>query len=194
MNATVATQLITVLATLAGALLSLVANAFLERRRARDARDLHSLQHESEHARWLRDERVQAYAAFALAVEGTLEFLRSEMPRLIGSQATAGRDDIARRWAELRTELRKAYNQVALFGADAAQSVALEAWRAARTGGNDFLRQLETATTPKPSDPDLRAMLKDLTSSLGTLGNQFLRACRDELQASQARTTARLED
>ncbi len=60
-----ATQLITVGATLGGVILTLLANAYLERRRARDTRDLESMRFDSEHARWIRDERLKAYAGLS---------------------------------------------------------------------------------------------------------------------------------
>jgi hypothetical protein len=188
MDASIATQLITVGATLAGVLLTLAANAHLERRRSRDTRELESLRLASEHARWLRDERVKAYAAFALACEDTLQFIRSEMPKLIGSKNTDGRDIIEGRWGELRTELRKAYNQVALFGADDAQALASTAWRSARNGGNDFLRDLERGAASDASAVAPSQTLRDLASSLGALGEQFLRTCRDELRTDKGVT------
>ena len=55
MEAGTATQLITVAATLSGVVLTLIANAYLERRRARDARELESLHLSSEHAKCLAD-------------------------------------------------------------------------------------------------------------------------------------------
>ena len=72
----IATQLITVGATLAGVTLTLVANAHLEGRRARDTRELEALRLASEHAKWLRDQRVKAYADLSLARNGGNDFLR----------------------------------------------------------------------------------------------------------------------
>jgi hypothetical protein len=84
----IATQLITVGATLSGVVLTLVTNAYLEGRRARDARELESLHLASEHAKWLRDERQKAYAGLSLAAEEALQFIRSDMPTLIGPDST----------------------------------------------------------------------------------------------------------
>jgi hypothetical protein len=123
MDAGIATQLITVGATLGGVVLTLTASAYLENRRAREARELESLRLASEDARWLRDKRVEAYAGLSLAAEEVLQFMRTEMPALTGSGASR-RDEIDVRWAELRTGLRKAYNQVALFGAADARASA----------------------------------------------------------------------
>lgn len=125
-------------------MLTLVTNAYLEDRRARDTRELESLRLASEHARRLRDERLKAYAGLSLAAEEVLQFIRSEMPALIGPDGAGRRHPMEVRWPGLRTELRKAYNQVALFGGEDARAVALQVWRVARNGGNDFLRDLES--------------------------------------------------
>lgn len=183
MDAGIATQLITVGATLAGVTLTLVANAHLEGRRARDTRELESLRLASEHAKWLRDQRVKAYADLSLASEEVLQFIRSQMPMLTGPESAARRDVTEVRWIELRTELRKAYNQIALFGADDARAAALRLWRTARNGGNDFLRQLGADAGATTDLPDPSEKLKDLASSLGTLGDRFLEVCRGELQS-----------
>jgi hypothetical protein len=185
MDAGIATQLITVGATLAGVMLTLAANAHLEHRRARDTRELESLRLASEHAKWLRDERVKAYGAFALASEETLQFIRSELPTLIGSNDAARRRIAQTRWADFRIEIRKAYNQVALFGTDDAREAARVVWRTARNGGNDFLRQFEVGADVTVDAPYSSVTLKDLASRLGILGNQFLEVCRDELQSRQ---------
>src|SRR5271165_4738964 len=183
MDAGIATQLITVGATLAGVTLTLVANAHLEGRRARDTRELESLRLASEQAKWLRDQRVKAYADLSLAGEEVLQFIRSQMPMLTGPESAARRDVTEVRWIELRTELRKAYNQIALFGADDARAAALRLWRTARNGGNDFLRQLGADAGATTDLPDPSEKLKDLASSLGTLGDRFLEVCRGELQS-----------
>jgi len=166
-------------------MLTLAANAQLERGKARDARELESVRLASEHARWLRDERVKVYAGFSLAGEEVLQFIRWELPTLIGVEDAARRDAMQVRWAELRTELRKAYNQVALFGADTARAAALGLWRTARNGGNNYLRQFETGTAAATNLSDSSEKLKDLASSLGTLGDRFLEVCRGELQADR---------
>jgi hypothetical protein len=186
MDSGIATQLITVAATLSGVLLTLAANASLERRKARESRELETLRLATEHARWLRDERVKTYAAFSLAGEDALQFIRSEMPQLAGSAYTASHGEIRKRWAELRIEMRKAYNQVALFGSDDAREAALKVWRAARNGGNDFLRQFEADVAAGISARDSPEQLRELVSSLGTLGDQFLKVCRNELQSDRS--------
>lgn len=178
----IATQLITVGATLSGVVLTLVTNAYLEGRRARDARELESLRLASEHAKWLRDERLKAYAGLSLAAEEALQFIRSDMPTLIGPDSAGRRDTTETRWRELRTELRKAYNQVALFGADEARTVGVRVWRIARNGGNDFLRDLDSHDHSATARSDLSEQIGAVASQLGTAGENFLAACRKDLQ------------
>jgi hypothetical protein len=89
----------------------------------------------SERTKWLRDERQKAYAA--LSTVG--EVFRSELPALI-ERGDGQHDEIEVRWRDLRTELRKAYNQVALFGAEEARAAGLRVWRTARNGANDFFQ------------------------------------------------------
>jgi hypothetical protein len=158
-----AAQLITVGATLGGVVLTLVGSALVERRRAREARQLESSRVSAEHAKWLRDERMTAYAAFSLAAEDVLQFLRAEVP------ATP-------RWHELRADLRKAYNKVQLLGADEPRTVALRVWRLARNGVNDLLDD-DTAT---PAELATRAA--EIRADLGGETNNFLQSCRDDLQ------------
>ena len=69
MDSVVTSQLVAVGATLCGVVLTLFTNAYLERRRARDAHQLESLRLRDEHAKWLRDERMRAYATFSLTGE-----------------------------------------------------------------------------------------------------------------------------
>ena len=182
MSTEIATQLITVGATLSGVVLTFVTNAYLEGRRARDTRELESLRLESEHAKWLRDERLKAYAGLALAAEEALQFIRSEMPQLIGADSSSQRDDAEARWRELRAELRKAYNQVALFGADQARAVGVSVWRIARNGGNDFLRELDSRDHSASAQTALSEQIRAVASELGTAGESFLTACRKDLQ------------
>ncbi|MQS35119.1 hypothetical protein [Streptomyces katsurahamanus] len=177
-----ATQLITVGATLSGVVLTLLANASLERRKARDTRELESMRLDSEHSAWLREERTKAYASLSLAGEEVLQFIRSEMPLLIGSDGAARRADAEARWRELRTELRKAYNQVALFGADQARTAGLHMWRTARSGGNDFLRGLGPDGVAPSEQLDLSEQIRTIASDLGTADDRFLEACRKDLQ------------
>ncbi len=95
--------------------MTLGTNAYLERRRVRDTRELESLRVASDHAKWLRDERLKAYAGLSMAGEEVQQFVRYELPKLIGSDHAGERDDTEARWNELRIELRKAYNHVALL-------------------------------------------------------------------------------
>ncbi|MFE0631592.1 hypothetical protein ACFW3D_32140 [Streptomyces sp. NPDC058864] len=177
-----ATQLITVGATLGGVVLTLLANASLEQRRARDTRALEAMRLEGEQGRWLRDERLKAYSALSLAGEEALQFIRSELPRLIGPEAAAHRPETEARWQELRTQLRKAYNHVALFGADHAREAGLRIWRTARNGGNDILRDLDSGAAFASDHPVLNERIRALTSDLGTAGDRFLDICRNDLQ------------
>lgn len=183
MDSGTVTQLITVGATLGGVVLTSVGNAFLERRRAQDSRELESLRSAAGHAAWLRDERLKAYAGLSLAGEEALQFIRSDLRLLLGSDAASQRADTEARWRELRTQLRKAYNQVALFGAEPARLAGREIWRTARNGGNDFWRDLNAA-------PDSRGLLEQyerleaIVKDLGTAGDHYLEACRRDLQRS----------
>lgn len=181
MEPEVATQLITAGATLTGVVLALLTNAFLERRRARDTRRLESLRFMLDRVNWLRDERQKAYAGLSIAGEEALQFIRSELPKLIGSSGVERRDYADTCWRELRTELRKAYNQVALFGADEARAAALVIWRTARNGGNDLLRALDDRDLQSPLD--LHEEIRTVASNLGKAGDPFLEACRKDLQA-----------
>jgi len=176
----IATQLITVSATLAGVVLTLLANAFLERRRARDTRWFESVRLASQRATWLRDERQKAYGGLSMAGEEALRFIRTELPTLVGSSDARRREDAEVRWRELHTELRKAYNQVELFGADEARATAVHIWRTARNGVNDTLRALDAADPPPV--PDLHEKIRTVASNLGTGGDRYLEACRKDLQ------------
>lgn len=180
METGIATQLITVCATLAGVVLTLLANTFLERRRSRDTRWLESVRFASQRATWLRDERQKAYGGLSIAGEEALQFIRTELPTLVGSSDTQRREDAEVRWRELRTELRKTYNQVELFGADEARAAAVHIWRTARNGVNDTLRALDAADPPATSD--LHKKIKTVASDLGTVGDRYLEACRKDLQ------------
>jgi hypothetical protein len=183
MDAGTRTQLITVAATLGGVVLTLVANAYLERRRARDTRELESLRLASERDKWLRDERVRAYAGLSTAGEEVVQFIRSELPMLVDSTDAGQRDRAEARWSVLRTDLRKAYNQVALFGADDARAAALDLWRTARNVGNDFLRDLQANAACSDALPDLAEQIRSGASRVGTVGERFLEACRTDLQS-----------
>jgi hypothetical protein len=77
MGTEIGTQVVTVAGTLGGVVLTLAANAYLERRRSRETRDLESLRLAAERTRWLREERVKAYAGLSTACEEALQFIRS---------------------------------------------------------------------------------------------------------------------
>lgn len=102
------TQVITVVATLSGAVLTFLANSYLERRRGRDARELETIRRAAEHAHWLRDERLNAYAQLSIAGEEALQFIRSELPLLAtpsGREQRAAAESCARHSARPTTEL-----------------------------------------------------------------------------------------
>jgi hypothetical protein len=186
MDAGIATQLITVGATLGGVVLTLAASAQLENRRAREARALEALRLTSEDSRWLRDRRVEAYAGLSLAAEEGFQFMRTQMPVLTVPDGDRRLDEISARWAELLTGLRKAYNQVALFGAADARTAAQQIWRTARDGGNDYLRDLD-ARPDRPADlPALSDQIWTAASLLSTAAVQFLETCRTDLQGHEA--------
>lgn len=179
MDAGLATQLVTVGATLGGVVLTLVANALLERRRSRDTHRLETLRLAAEHTKWLRDERMRAYAGFSLAGEEVLQFLRVELQPLLAPAAESHRAEVEARWQGLRTDLRKTYNQVSLFGAEEPRTVALRLWRTARNSGNDILRDIAAGT-----DDDFTERIKAAAARLGTEGDAFLQACRADLQGA----------
>lgn len=177
-----ATQLITVAATLSGVVLTLIANAYLERRRAQDARELESLHLVSEHAKWLRDERLKAYLSLSIAGEEILQFMRSELPVLIEPNGIRRRKNTDARWHELRTELRKTYNQVALFAGEDVRAAAVTVWRTARNGVNDFLRALDAVPDIAIARDELTEQVRAAASLLGTAGDRFLDLSRKDLQ------------
>jgi hypothetical protein len=181
----VATQLVTVVGTLGGVVLTLASTTYLERRRARDSRESESRRLAAEHAAWLRDQRVKAYAGLSLAGEEVLQFIRNDLPTLVAPGGHQGAAAAETRWRELRTDLRKAYNQVELFGAEVARAGALLMWRTARNGGNDFLRQLTAGEPSGGTGPDLLEQIRAVAAELGTVGDRFLQACRTSLQAPE---------
>jgi hypothetical protein len=178
----IATQLITVAATLTGVLLTLVVNAYLERRRAQDTRDVETLRLASEQAKWLRDERVTTYATFSLAGEQVLQFIRSEFPSLMATSDDRQRMATEEHWRDLRTELRKAYNRVLLLGTDEARDAGRQVWSTAWHSGNDLLRDLGAEITDATAQRDLTDRINAATSQLGTVGDRFLDACSKDLQ------------
>jgi hypothetical protein len=110
---------------------------------------IESLRFASQQATWWREERQKAYGSLSIAGEEALRFIRTELSTLVESGDPRNRDDTETRWGELRTELRKAYNQVELFGVDETREAALRIWRTARNGVNDTLRALD-ANDPPP--------------------------------------------
>jgi hypothetical protein len=173
---------VAVAATLSGVVLTLFANALLERRRAREAQRLESLRLAAEQRKWLRDERTTAYASFSLAGEEVLQFLRADVPALLsesGAHATAATQT---RWGNLRTEFRKAYNRVQLLGAEQPRAAAMEFWRIGRDSGNDMLRDIMSAPDVATVRAELTQRLEGARNRLGALGNRFLDACREDLQ------------
>jgi hypothetical protein len=134
----------------------------------------------SQRASWLRDERQKAYGGLSIAGEEALRFIRIELPTLVGSSDARRREDAEIHWREIYTELRKAYNQVELFGADEARAAAAQGWRIARHVVNDTLRALDAADPPRASD--LHEKIKTVASDLGSIGDRYLEACRKDLQ------------
>jgi hypothetical protein len=149
-----------------GVVLTLLVNAYLERRRAQDARELESLHLSSEHAKWLRDERLKAYLSLSIAGEEVLQFIRSELPVLVQPDGMNRRKDAETRWHELRTELRKTYNQVALFADEEVRAAAVALWRSARNGVNDFLRDLDSVSDIAVAKDELSEQLRTAASRL----------------------------
>jgi hypothetical protein len=179
----VATQLITVAGTLGGVVLTLASTAYLERRRARDSRESESRRLAAEHTAWLRDQRVKAYAGLSLAGEEVQQFIRYDLPPLAAPGGHQGVAAAETRWRELRTDLRKAYNQVELFGTEETRAGALQIWRTARNGGNNFLLQLSADPPSNGTGSDLREQITAVAAELGTVGDRFMQACRRNLQA-----------
>jgi hypothetical protein len=186
METALATQLITAGSTLAGVVVTLLTTAFLERRRAQDTRALEGLRLASEHAKWLRDERQKAYTSLSAAGEEVHQFFRSELPLLVGAGGAGRREGAEARWHQLRTALRKCYNQVELLGTAEVRVGALEIWRTARNGGNDFLAALDASPDGALDESALLEILRATTSRLGTVGDRYLEACRTDLQGESS--------
>jgi hypothetical protein len=162
--------------------LTLVTNAMLENRRLRAAHRIESLKAAADQAKWLRDERVKAYAGLSIAGEEAFQFVRSEFADVVRSDNRDERDDIEARWRERRSELRKAYNQVALFGADEPRRHAKELWKAARNGVNDFLAGPNTSSRDSGAPVDHPAEMNKILTGIADASDRFLNACRDDLQ------------
>lgn len=182
MGPEIATQLITVGATLSGVLLTLAVNAYLQIRTARDARDLESLRVTSAHDKWLRDQRVKAYGDLATVTEEVLHFLRSDLPESLEAHSSNQLISKQGDWRRLRIDLRKAYNMVALFGAEDARIASQRVWRTARNAGNDFFRDLNASSDVSAARIQLRDKIAEASTQLGISGEEFLSACRADLQ------------
>src|SRR5262245_22551878 len=102
MQADIATQLITASATLAGVVLTLLANAFLERRRARDSHELETHRVTSERTKWLREERHKAYSGMSIAGEEVLQWMRNTLLEVAASGDETAREQAAVQWKLLR--------------------------------------------------------------------------------------------
>jgi hypothetical protein len=178
----ITSQVVAVVATLSGVVLTLVTNAYLERRRARDAHQLESLRVNAEHTKWLRDERTKAYAALSLAGEEVLQFFRADLPSLLDSFDEGHRGATRARWAELRVEFRKACNQVLLLGAEEARTAGLDYWRTGRDHASDLLNEILTNPGAPTSREEYLERIREARMRLGARANSFIEACRDDLQ------------
>ncbi len=176
----IATQVITAASALAGVALTFVSSAYLERRRAREARQQEASRVAAERAKWLREQRQRVYTALATAGEEALQFVRSELP---GIAETGDREQLTAvrgRWNGHLKELRKAYNEVQIVGNADARRTAVPMWRAARDGGNDLLDALEDQAQASAHDDRIR----NVVATMGKAGGEFLEACRQDLQES----------
>ncbi|MEU8634969.1 hypothetical protein AB0C38_22555 [Amycolatopsis sp. NPDC048633] len=139
MDSGTTTQLITVGATLGGVLLTLLTTTLVEGRKLKATQRAEERKRAAEHATWLRDERVKAYAGLSNAGEEAFQLIRSEFVKL-----PENRDEVEARWRERRNDLRKAHNQVALFGTGEPRRRGKELWKVARNGVNDVLAELDS--------------------------------------------------
>ncbi|MBE8519839.1 hypothetical protein ILP97_20465 [Amycolatopsis sp. H6(2020)] len=143
MDSGTTTQLITVGATLGGVVLTLLTTTFVEGRKLKATQHAEAQKRAADHANWLRDERVKAYAGLSTASEEAFQLVRSEFVKL----RPETREEIETRWRERRTELRKAHNQVALFGTEEPRKRGKELWKAARNGVNAVFAELDGGAT-----------------------------------------------
>jgi hypothetical protein len=174
MDSGTTTQLITVGATLGGVLLTMLTTTLVEGRKLKATQRAEERKRAAEHATWLRDERVKAYAGLSNAGEEAFQLIRSEFVKL-----PKNRDEIEVRWRERRNELRKAHNQVALFGTEEPRRRGKELWKVARNGANDVL------AVPDSGDPAVRqAGLDRVLTGISETGDRFLEACRADIQAT----------
>ncbi|WP_370971341.1 hypothetical protein [Amycolatopsis sp. cg9] len=169
------TQLITVGATLGGVLLTMLTTTFVEGRKLKAAQRAEERKRAADHADWLRDERVKAYANLSTASEEAFQLVRSEFPKLPENRA-----EIETRWRERRSELRKAHNQVALLGTEDPRRRGKELWKAARNGVNDVFAELDAGASAVP-----RESLDRVLSGISDAGDRFLEACRADVQGAR---------
>ncbi|RSD23589.1 hypothetical protein [Amycolatopsis eburnea] len=174
MDSGTTTQLITVGATLGGVVLTLLTTTFVESRKLKAAQRAEERKRAADHAGWLRDERVKAYASLSAASEEAFQLVRSEFLKLPENRA-----EIEARWRERRSELRKAHNQVALLGTEEPRRRGKELWKAARNGVNDIFAELDAGASAVP-----RESLDRVLSGISDAGDRFLAACRADVQGA----------
>jgi hypothetical protein len=172
MDSGTTTQLITVGATLGGVVLTMLTTTLVEGRKLKATRRAEAQKRAAEHATWLRDERVKAYAGLSNAGEEAFQLIRSEFVQL-----PKNRDEIEARWRERRNDLRKAHNQVALFGTEEPRRRGKELWKTARNGVNDVLAELDAGETTVQ-----RTSLNRVLTGISEAGDRFLEACRADVQ------------
>ncbi|WP_326955485.1 hypothetical protein [Amycolatopsis sp. NBC_01286] len=178
MDSGTTTQLITVGATLGGVVLTLLTTTFVEGRKLKATQRTEALRRAADRATWLRDERVKAYAGLSTASEEAFQLIRAEFPELLKN-----RDVIEDRWRERRGELRKAYNQVELFGTDEPRRRGKELWKAARGGVNAVLAELDAKLDAE--EPVVRKESLDrVLTGISEAGERFLEACRADVQGT----------
>jgi hypothetical protein len=174
MDSGTTTQLITVGATLGGVVLTLLTTTFVEGRKLKATQRVEAQKRATDRANWLRDERVKAYAGLSTASEEAFQLIRSEFIKLRDDRA-----GIEARWRERRNELRKAYNQVELFGTDEPRRRGKELWKAARNGVNGVFAELD-AEEPLVRQESLDRVLTGISEA----GERFLEACRADVQGT----------
>ncbi|WP_103350390.1 hypothetical protein [Amycolatopsis sp. CA-128772] len=175
MDSGTSTQLITVGATLGGVVLTLLTTTFVEGRKLKATQRAEAQKRAADHANWLRDERVKAYAGLSTASEEAFQLVRSEFIRL-----PKDRPEIEARWRERRSELRKAHNQVALFGAEEPRQRGKELWKAARNGVNAVFAELDAG-----EQKVRRESLDQVLTGISDAGDRFLEACRADVQGTR---------
>ena len=120
---------------------------------------------------------MKAYAAFSLAAEDAFRFLRIEL---------SADEAVSARWIELRADLRKAYNQVVLLGAEEPRTVGLRLWKVARNDVNGLLRDIADGTVGAVTSAEVGTRVSEVLTRLGDETNNFLQACRADLQSGLA--------